>query len=45
METVIVYCAHDKCDAGEKAAIALMKKGFVNMSEFPGGMKEYLHAK
>lgn len=42
---IIVYCAHDKCDAGEKAAIALMKKGFVNMSEFPGGMKEYLHAK
>lgn len=40
---IVVYCAHDKCDAGEKAAIALMKKGFVNMSEFPGGMKEYLH--
>ena len=39
---IVVYCAHDKCDAGYKAAIELMKKGFVNLSKFPGGMKEYL---
>ena len=39
---IVVYCAHDKCDAGYKAAIQLMKKGFVNLSKFPGGMKEYL---
>ena len=39
---IVIYCAHDKCDAGYKAAIQLMKKGFVNISKFPGGMKEYL---
>ena len=39
---IVVYCAHDKCDADNRAAIQLMKKGFVNLSKFPGGMKEYL---
>ena len=39
---IVVYCAHDKCDADYKAAIQLMKQGFVNISKFPGGMKEYL---
>ena len=39
---IIVYCAHDKCNAGELAAIELLKKGFVNIMDFKGGMKEYL---
>ena len=38
---IIVYCAHDKCDASEQLAINLLKKGFVNIGEFPGGMKDY----
>ena len=42
---IIVYCAHEKCDASEKLATGLLKKGFVNISEFPGGMKEFLNAK
>ena len=39
---IVVYCAHEKCDAGEQLALGLLKKGFVNINEFPGGMKEYL---
>ena len=42
---IIVYCAHDKCNAGELAAIELLKKGFVNIMDFKGGMKEYLKSK
>ena len=38
---IIVYCAHEKCNASELLAIKLLKKGFVNISEFPGGMKDY----
>ena len=38
---VIVYCAHDKCNAAELTIKELMKKGFVNMNEYSGGMKEY----
>ncbi len=42
---IIVYCAHDKCNAGELAATELLKKGFVNIMDFKGGMKEYLKSK
>ena len=42
---IIVYCAHDKCNASELAAIELLKKGFVNVMDFKGGMKEYLKSK
>tara|TARA_B100001063_G_C16777512_1_gene566846 strand:- start:7002 stop:7838 length:837 start_codon:yes stop_codon:yes gene_type:complete len=42
---IIVYCAHDKCNAGELAAIELLKKGFVNIMDFKGGMKDYLKSK
>jgi len=38
---IIVYCAHDKCNAAELTIEALMKKGFVNINEYSGGMKEY----
>lgn len=39
---IVVYCAHDKCNAGHKCAMEFLKKGFVNISDFKGGMKEYL---
>ena len=39
---IIVYCAHNKCDAGYLSAIELLKKGFVNLMDFKGGMKDYL---
>lgn len=39
---IVVYCAHEKCDASERLALGLLKKGLVNVNEFPGGMKEYL---
>ena len=42
---IIVYCAHNKCNASELAAIELLKKGFVNIMDFKGGMKEYLKSK
>ncbi len=38
---IIVYCAHDKCNAAELTIKELMKKGFVNIDEYDGGMKEY----
>ena len=39
---IITYCAHEKCDASQRLATQLLKKGFVNVGEFTGGMKEYL---
>ena len=39
---IIVYCAHNKCEAGYLSAIELLKKGFVNLMDFKGGMKDYL---
>ena len=39
---IIVYCAHSGCESSNIAAIELLKKGFVNISEFKGGMKEYV---
>lgn len=38
---IIVYCAHDKCNAAELTIKELMKKSFVNINEYSGGMKEY----
>ena len=42
---IIVYCAHNKCTTSEISAIELLKKGFVNLMDFKGGMKEYLKSK
>ena len=42
---IIVYCAHSECNSSHLAAIELLKKGFVNISKFEGGMKEYLKKK
>tara|TARA_B100000963_G_scaffold269116_1_gene237249 strand:- start:15475 stop:16323 length:849 start_codon:yes stop_codon:yes gene_type:complete len=39
---IVVYCAHKDCDASEQLAKSLLKKGFVNISDFTGGMREYL---
>ena len=39
---IVVYCAHEKCNASELAAIELLKKGFVNIIDFKGGMKDYM---
>ena len=38
---IICYCAHNKCDASKKGAEELMKKGFVNVSLYEDGMKDY----
>ena len=39
---IVVYCAHSGCNSSDIAAKELLKKGFVNVSEFKGGMKEYM---
>lgn len=38
---IVVYCAHSKCTASEMTIKELLRKGFVNVSEYSGGMKEY----
>ena len=38
---IITYCAHSGCNASDLALNELMKKGFVNVSEYNGGMLEY----
>lgn len=38
---IITYCAHDKCNASELAIKELMKKGFVNLNEYSGGIVDY----
>lgn len=39
---IICYCAHSKCNASHLATTELMKKGFVNVEIYPGGMKEFM---
>ena len=38
---IVTYCAHEKCNASELAVKELMKKGFVNINEYGGGIMEY----
>ena len=38
---IICYCAHNKCDASRNANRLLMKKQFVNVNHYGGGMQEY----
>lgn len=38
---IITYCAHNKCNASELSLEELLKKGFVNVNEYSGGMKDY----
>lgn len=38
---IISYCAHEKCNASELTIKELMKKGFVNINEYSGGIMDY----
>ena len=38
---IITYCAHKDCNASNLLAEELLKKGFRNIDEYPGGMKEW----
>ena len=38
---IITYCANHTCKASEYTLEELMKKGFVNVGEYSGGIKEY----
>lgn len=38
---ILCYCAHNECNASELTIEELMKKGFVNLIEYKGGMNEY----
>ena len=38
---LLFYCAHSKCNASDLAIKEIMKKGFVNVQEFSGGIEEY----
>ena len=38
---IICYCAHNKCSASKTGAELLMRKGFVNVSLYEDGMKDY----
>ena len=42
---IIVYCAHSDCSAGHDCALELMKKNFINVRDFQGGMREYKQIK
>lgn len=38
---IICYCAHNKCSASKIGAEELMKKGFINVSLYEDGMRDY----
>jgi rhodanese-related sulfurtransferase len=38
---IITYCASKKCSSSKTALEELMKKGFVNVNEYEGGMYDY----
>jgi rhodanese-related sulfurtransferase len=40
-QRIVVYCALDECDAGEKAAILLAQMGFTDVADYKGGIKEW----
>ncbi len=40
-QEIVVYCALDKCDAGEKAYVLLRCMGFSSVVDYSGGMKEW----
>lgn len=41
---IVVYCAHQECDASVNAYHTLRDMGFANVREFPGGMREWKQA-
>lgn len=40
-QKIVVYCALDECDAGEKGCILLTLMGFANVFDYQGGIKEW----
>lgn len=40
-QKIIVYCALESCDAGEKGCILLRHMGFTDVSDYRGGIKEW----
>ena len=38
---IICYCDNNKCSASKNGAEELMRKGFVNVSLYEDGMKDY----
>lgn len=38
---ILTYCAHSGCNASELLVQELQKRGYVNLFEFKGGMKEW----
>jgi rhodanese-related sulfurtransferase len=38
---MIVYCAHSKCSAADSLIAILLKRGYVNVMEYPGGIQEW----
>jgi rhodanese-related sulfurtransferase len=38
---IIVYCAHDECEASAKLTSHLYDCGYYNVMEYPGGLKEW----
>jgi len=38
---IISYCSHKDCNSSELLVTELLKKGFKNIDEYPGGMKEW----
>ena len=40
-QRIVVYCALDECDAGEKGSILLGCMGFTNVVDYKGGIKEW----
>ena len=38
---IIVYCAHEECEASAKLAKHLYDCGYFNVMEYPGGLKEW----
>ncbi len=39
---VVVYCSGNFCDASTEAAAILIKKGFKNVSEYKGGIQDWV---
>lgn len=40
-QKIVIYCALDECDAGEKGCILLGCMGFTNVVDYRGGIKEW----
>ena len=38
---IVTYCWNSKCTSSEMAVKYLMQKGFVDVSEYKGGLQEY----